>query len=206
MKHEPLFPFFLIPNLDFFKLLLNKKIVFLEAFENFSRQTFRNRFEIAAANGVQKLVVPIEKSSMPKVLMKDVRISYDEDWQRKHWRAIVSAYNSSPFFLYYQDEFKAVFKYRYEKLVDFNLALLKLFINLLSLGVELKFTTSFDNPVNANMDFRYQFEKKNKNLFQIYPPYYQVFKDKNGFIENLSIIDLLFNLGPESKTYLHTIK
>ena len=168
----------------------------IEAAENYLKQTFRNRCLIAAANGPLSLSIPIVKPDTLKCLTKDIRISDHGNWRHLHWNAISSAYNSSPFFEYYEDDFAPFYEKKYDFLFDFNEELRQMVCNLLDIHPHVVFTTDFETEVEN--DFRGISPKRESGDSTFCPkPYYQVFKDKHGFIPNLSIIDLLFNTGNE---------
>lgn len=177
--------------------------VLIEQYDSYRKQTFRNRCVIAVADGTQTLSVPVEKGK-PGQLMRDVRISGHGNWRHLHWNAISSAYMNSPFFLYYEDDFRAVYEKNHEFLIDFNLELLELVAGLIGLRMEFSFTEHFVNPAEmaaSGSDFRWMDDPGTMRHIRM-KPYYQVFEDRNGFIPNLSIADLLFNMGPESLLYL----
>lgn len=168
----------------------------IEAAENYLKQTYRNRCLIAAANGPLSLSIPIVKPDTLKCLTKDIRISDHGNWRHLHWNAISSAYNSSPFFEYYEDDFAPFYEKKYDFLFDFNEELRQMVCNLLDIHPHVVFTTDFETEVEN--DFRGISPKRESGDSTFCPkPYYQVFKDKHGFIPNLSIIDLLFNTGNE---------
>ena len=168
----------------------------IEAAENYLKQTYRNRCLIAAANGPLSLSIPIVKPDTLKCLTKDIRISDHGNWRHLHWNAISSAYNSSPFFEYYEDDFAPFYEKKYDFLFDFNEELRQKVCNLLDIHPHVVFTTDFETEVEN--DFRGISPKRESGDPAFCPkPYYQVFKDKHGFIPNLSIIDLLFNTGNE---------
>lgn len=168
----------------------------IEAAENYLKQTYRNRCLIAAANGPLSLSIPIVKPDTLKCLTKDIRISDHGNWRHLHWNAISSAYNSSPFFEYYEDDFAPFYEKKYDFLFDFNEELRQMVCNLLDIHPHVVFTTDFETEVEN--DFRGISPKRESGDPEFCPkPYYQVFKDKHGFIPNLSIIDLLFNTGNE---------
>lgn len=163
----------------------------------FVKQTFRNRAVIATENGTQSLTIPVVHDG-GKVAMRDVRISEHGNWRHQHWNAIVSAYRKSPFFDYYADDFAHFYEERDGFLMDFNLRLHAVISELLGLEKDIKI---IDNTCNAGdfIDLRYMAEPKALADIKGYTaqPYYQVFAQRNGFIPNLSIVDLLFNMGPE---------
>ncbi len=186
--------------------LLQYEQVFIEAFENFPKQTFRNRYEILAANGPVSLVIPVVKGRGRKVKIRDLKISYDTDWQRNHWRTIFSAYNSSPFFEYYQDDVLPFFEKSWKYLFDFNQSSLQTVCDLLELEPQLHLTTDFEAVPPETLNFREAITPKSHKASpdeHFHPePYTQVFSDRFGFIPNLSILDMLFNSGPDSLNIL----
>lgn len=184
-------------NIQYYSILSNFREVYLEQYAHYVKQTYRNRCQILTANGVMNLTIPVDKVSGEKIIDKDVRIS-DTDWQRVHWAAIESAYNNSPFFLYYSDDIRPLYEKKFDFLLDFNLELQEIITSLIGIDTKLVLTKSY-TEANA-LDFREKLSPKYKGepLNIILKPYYQVFKEKFGFVENLSIYDLLFNMGNES--------
>ncbi|TKG96348.1 hypothetical protein EYV94_03575 [Puteibacter caeruleilacunae] len=192
---------------QYFSKILKADTVVIEQFENFTKQTWRNRCRIVAANGVQDLTIPVQKGRNRKILIKDIRLSYETNWQHQHWQSIISAYNSSPFFEYYVDEFAPFFDKKYDFLMDLNQDLLEIILEQLEIYPEIKMTDDFI-PVTAeaNSDYRFAFSPKSQNQLPdpAFSPveYTQVFSDKRSFEPNLSILDLLFNTGPDTYDYL----
>ncbi|MCP3893208.1 MAG: WbqC family protein [Bacteroides sp.] len=177
--------------------------VFIEQHDHYIKQTYRNRCTIAAPDGELALSIPTVKPSTAKCAMKDIRISDHGNWRRLHWNAIESAYNGTPFFEYYKDDFHPFYEHKYEFLTDFNEELCQLICRLIDIEPQVERTTEYKVDFAANeVDFREAIHPK-KDFRLTDPeftprPYYQVFEARHGFLPNLSIIDLLFNMGPES--------
>lgn len=187
-------------------LAFHAEKILIETQEHYVKQSFRNRCEIASANGIMPLTIPIEKASVRKPCMKDMRISDHGNWRHLHWNAIRSSYNSSAFFEYYQDDFRPLYEKRYEFLLDFNEAMREVIFQSLELDKVIEYTSDYQKELNPSiMDLRpfaepqKEIELKTKVHLE---SYYQVFQNKFGFQSDLSIIDLLFNMGPEAQLIL----
>lgn len=192
-----------LPNIQYFTKLINGKVI-LEQHENFVKQTYRNRCEILTANGVMPLIIPI-KHLGTKIPVRDVKIDYTDNWQRLHWRALVAAYRSSPFFEYYEDDFVPFYEKKIDFLYDYNFQLLQLLIELTGIKTDIVFSESYITEKNPDTDFRMSITPKaNKPVdSSFFPaPYYQVFNDRSGFAPNLSIFDLLCNEGNNTYSIL----
>jgi hypothetical protein len=172
--------------------------VMMETNENYLKQTYRNRCMIATANGIQSLSVPVENPKTDKCPIKDIRISDHGKWRHLHWQALVSAYGMSPFFEYYQDDFAPFYERKHEFLFDLNEQLRLLVCELLDIQPNVKYTTAYNTVVQH--DFREIIRPKHTGIDDSFKPqpYYQVFQHKYGFLPNLSIVDLLFTMGPEA--------
>lgn len=189
-----------LPPISWFAQLSSGEPVVIEQYEHFHKQTIRNRCTIDSPNGELNLTVPIDKSNFStgaKCMMKDVRISYRENWQHQHWNAIQSSYFNSPFFEYLQDDFRPIYMQHWTYLMDLNEALIAKCCELIDIQPSITLSDDFIPQVGKGLESSVEIQ---------IPPYYQVFAYKHGFQSNLSIIDLLFNLGPESLLYLSRIQ
>ena len=175
----------------------------IEQHDSYQKQTYRNRCLIATANGVQALTVPVEHSD-DKMLVKDLRISDHNQWRRIHWNALQSAYSESPFFEYYADDIRPFFEKRFEFLVDFNEAIRQVICKLIDMQPEVAYTSAYHRQWPEHTDYREVIHAKHPQKDSDFEPrqYWQVFQHKLGFLPNLSILDLLFCMGPESIFYL----
>ena len=186
--------------------------VLMEQHEHFLKQTYRNRCIIATTQGLQALTVPVEKtpSNLPEGrLIKDVRISNHGKWRKEHWNALLSAYGESPFFEFYEDDIRPFFEDRWEYLLDFNMAITEKMCELLDIHPHIELTSSYQNSLPTGegwdgADFRTAIHPKHPQEDSDFcpKPYYQVYKERFGFQPNLSILDLLFNMGNEAVLYL----
>lgn len=189
-------------NILYFRILSQSDAIVLDVAEHFEKQTFRNRCEIMAANGSLDLIVPVKKDIQPKRVMKDVRISNQENWQRQHWRSLQSAYKAAPYFEFYEHHLQVVFEKRYEFLVDLNMDCLRLCAQFLELDVDAELASEYFPEYPNTKDYRSSFDPKIKSGENNFTTYTQVFETKHGFVANKSILDLLFNTGPEAVAYL----
>ena len=188
---------------QWFQKLHRAEHVMIEQWESFPKQTYRNRCLIATTNGVQALTVPVEKSA---ACIKEIRISDHGNWRHLHWNALQSAYGESPFFEYYQDDIRPFYEKRWTFLFDFNEAIRQKMCELIDIAPSVTFTTAYITAPQALVvnDYRTVINPKHPAQDDDFETkaYYQVYQMKHGFQENLSILDLLFNMGPESIFYL----
>lgn len=173
--------------------------------EHYVKQTYRNRCYIATPTGAQPLTLPIVRDGAVHTAVRDIRLSDHGKWQHLHWTALTSAYESSPYFEYYADDFRPLYEQHFDFLVDFNDALRQTVLSLLSLDKNITLSNEYVTPTPEMTDLRSVISPKQSleadTAFRP-TPYYQVFKERTGFIPNLSIADLLFNMGPESRLVL----
>lgn len=190
-----------LPPVSYFSKLYAYEKVCVERFDHYMKQSYRNRCVIASAAGPLSLTIPTEKSEDPKCLMKDVRISDHGNWRHVHWNAFVAAYKQSPFFDYYADEFHEFFEKRYSFLFDFNTELCNWLCEQLDMHPIVTWSDDFIVDTAGMDDFREQIHPKKRLQTEDASfkavPYYQVFQEKQGFQADLSVADLLFNMGPE---------
>lgn len=188
----------------------------IEQHDNFVKQTYRNRCIIPTTNGIQTLSIPVscpQGSRLSKTPMRDVRISDHGNWRHIHWNALCSAYGESPFFDYYQDDFRPFFERKWTFLFDFNMEIILKMVELLDIRPKISLTTVFlsdasmaENATESSLidDFRDVIRPKHPGLDSDFMarPYYQVYQQKHGFQPNMSILDLLFNEGNEAILWL----
>lgn len=187
-----------LPNLSYLSEIIKADKIVLEKCEHFIKQTYRNRCEILSSQGRLSLSIPLIKQA-DKELIAVKRISYAEKWQQQHWRSITSAYKNSPYFEFFEDEFKPFYENQFEFLFDYNLQLLKTVLHILRQKKSFEFTAIFEVQPGIP-DFRH-FSDKHQTVFHT-EPYYQVFSDKLGFTPNLSCLDILFNEGLQTLNIL----
>ena len=188
------------PSISHYVAISKSTELTLECDDNFQKQTNRNRMYIYSPNGLQLLNIPIKHSEQAHQKTKDVRIENDFDWQKQHFKSLEAAYRSSPFFEYFEDELSSIFYKKHEFLMDLNLETMDFVSRCLRIPNTFEKSTEYHKNLIDFLDFRYLADgKKDKNVFDKYP---QVFQEKNGFLGNLSVLDLLFNEGKFALDYL----
>jgi hypothetical protein len=190
-----------LPPVEYFSHILEAEEILIEREENYLKQTYRNRCYILSADGPLSLTVPVYMGSFHKTPVKEIRIDYSKRWQQVHLGAITSSYNSSPYFVYYFENIEKIILTGHKFLLDLNMYLLQALIGLLKISASPSYTTHFMPEEGERNDFRYAITPKRKSA---YTPkkYLQVFSQPGLFNPGLSIIDLVFNTGPEAKSYL----
>jgi hypothetical protein len=192
-----------LPSLEYFCVLQQFPQIELERCENYVKQSYRNRCYIKTSQGIEMLVVPLT-SKHGKIAIKDIRIDYSQKWQNNHWRTIETAYRKAPYFEYYSDDLRAALYRNHHFLFDLSLELLSFCLKSIRLNPAITVTVSYEKkPASHVFDLRSQINPKKPSFdrdFYASVPYYQVFG--NGFVENLSLIDLLFCEGPRAASLL----
>ena len=198
-----LLPLFYLPPISWFSVFLQQDSeVTLEQFENFPKQTYRNRTVIYGANGRLALIIPILHNG--KKTISEIEVSQRENWQKLHWKSIKNAYQSSPYFEFYEDHLQQIFNFETQSLFQFNLNALQIILKILKTEKAYSLNEEF-TKTPAEVDFRNKFSAKKESEFEM-EEYYQTFSDKLGFEKDLSILDLICNKGPESLTYLRNVQ
>lgn len=180
-----LLPTSYLAPIAYYSLLHRAPEVAIEQWEHYQKQTLRSRCTICGPGGVQTLTVPVAKAATPSEPICRTRISDHGRWRQLHWGALQAAYGRSPFFEYYEDDFRPFYQPNWEYLVDYNRDLQTLVCQLLDIHPTVRYTPHFQ--AEPQCQFAYQAR-----------PYYQVFAQRLGFVPGLSIVDLLFNMGPEA--------
>jgi hypothetical protein len=192
--------------IQYYSKLVQDKQVVIERHEHYNKQSYRNRCTIYSANGLLDLAVPVVKSKEPKILITEVEIAYDTLWQKLHFKAIESAYRRSPFYGYYIDDLGVFFNSRHRYLYDFNMQIMRTVCRLAKIPFRATESQDYTKPGEGIIDLRNsihpKIDRQETDPGFIPPRYTQVFTNKWGFKPNLSILDLLFNMGPETKDRL----
>ena len=185
------------PNIHQFTQIIKANNILFEVSDNYQKQTFRNRTYIYGANGKLGLFIPVIHTHKNRELFKDVKISYESNWMDLHLKSLQSAYRSSPYFEYFEDDFIKLYSKKEKFLADFNIKCIKLISNLLDLNLDFKISNEYVEKTNDIIDLRDLSNARKEKKIET-PKYIQVFESKHGYINNLSIIDLIFSEGPNS--------
>lgn len=180
-------PSFYLAPVSYYCALYRAEEAKVEVYDHYCKQTCRNRCCIDSPNGPLILSIPVEKT-FGHILLRDVRISDHGNWRHQHWNALVSSYRQTPFFEFYAEDFHPFYEKKWTYLADFNEELMHLVCNLLDIATPFSRTTEY-TPSSSIVDYGVK-------------TYYQIFSSKHGFLPDLSIVDLLFNMGPEGIFYL----
>ncbi|WP_111306862.1 WbqC family protein [Confluentibacter sediminis] len=191
------------PNIAHFVAIVNAEEVVFEVDDNFLKQTYRNRTYIYGANGKLALNIPVIHTQKNRQKYKDVKIFNEEKWQDHHWKSLLSAYRTSPFFEYYEDELLPLFQEKTNYILDFNVKCFETICECLQFELNTSKTEVYQKEIENIEDFRFLVNAK-KEFLKPFDRYNQVFQEKHGFINNLSILDLLFNEGPNALNYLES--
>ena len=195
-------PMFYLPPVEYFvQLNTYKPGIMIEREEHFPKQTYRNRANICSPDGVLALTVPVIKGSKNHTKIKDVKISYDFGWQRLHWLSLQACYRRSAYFEFYEDEFSVFYDKKYDYLFDYNEQLLQFILKAMKIRLAIHFTDTYELRYSNLVDLRDSITPKTESGFN-QKPYFQVFEERTGFQKNMSIVDLLFNQGPQAVNYL----
>ena len=189
------------PNIAHFVAMLKADDIVFEVCDNYQKQTYRNRASIYGANGKLDLNIPVVYSQKNRQFYKDVKIFNTENWQTQHLKSLESAYRTSPFFEFYIDDLMPLFTMETDTVMDFNFKCIELVFECLQLPFKYTVTQTFELDSIHNMDAR-PFANSRKEKLQDFKSYAQVFDNKHGFLDNLSILDVLFNEGPNTELYL----
>ena len=190
-----------LPPVEYFSLISQADEVLIEVEENYLKQSYRNRCYILSEHGPQLLSIPVYLGSQHKTPLKEIRIDYSKRWQQVHLRAITASYNSSPYFQFYFENIEKIISKKIDFLIDLNMELMESVLKMLKIKIGITYTTNFKPVGEAENDFRYKISPKKESQFFV-KEYMQVFEICNCFVQGLSIIDLIFNMGPEAVDYL----
>jgi hypothetical protein len=188
------------PSISHFVAMAKADTLIFEAEDNFQKQTNRNRMYIYSPNGIQLLNIPVKHSNTAHQKFKDTRIEQAFDWQKQHFKSLEAAYRTSPFFEYFEDDIRPLFEKKHDFMMDLDFAAMEIVTSCLGMPFAYGKTTEYFHEVEHMHDYRYLVNGKKDTA--VFEPYTQVFGERHGFINNLSILDLLFNEGRYAMEYL----
>ena len=194
------------PSISHYVAMAQSENIVFEMEDNFQKQTNRNRTYIYSPNGIQLLNIPVKHSKQIFQKTKEVKIETDFDWQKQHLKSLEAAYRSSPFFEYFEDDIRPIFEKKYEFLMDLNFETMDFVAKCLRMKLEYETTTEYFHEVDSNTIFDYRILADGKKDNSQFETYTQVFDDKHGFLNNLSVLDLIFNEGKFALDYLKNQK
>jgi len=204
----PLLSVSYLPPISYVAACVQSGKIVIDRHEHFVKQTHRNRALIYGANGILPLIIPVQHADLFNIPVHEVQIANDTDWQKIHWRSLVSAYRNSAYFDFFEDDFRVFYQRKFTSLYEFDLELLKLILRILQAEVDISYTASYQHTTDDKIDLRYAFSEKEQKRKTKKPSemrYRQVFSAKHGFIPDLSAVDLLFNEGIKSLDYLSRV-
>ena len=202
MENGALLPMFYLPPVSWFTVVnKHKPNILIEKHEHLVKQTYRNRAHIYSPDGMLSLVVPVVKGAKVHTAVKDVKISNDFRWQRLHWMSMQTCYRRSAYFEFYEDDFARFYEEQFNFLYDYNEQMLNMVLKFLKMPVQLQHTQEYHRTYPQLVDYRSTIHPKKEAEFE-QKHYFQVFEERKGFLKDLSIVDLLFNQGPQAVNYL----
>ena len=190
------------PSISHFAAMVQSENITFEVEDNFQKQTNRNRAYIYSPNGIQLLNIPVKHSKESHQKTKDIKIETDFDWQKQHFKSLEAGYRSSPFFEFFEDDIRPIFEKKYTFLLDLNFEVFTILSKCFRLKLDYTTTTEYFHEVNTTTITDFRGLVNGKKDLSVFESYTQVFDDKHGFINNLSVLDLLFNEGKYAMDYL----